>query len=97
LAIIQEPAITINSIQDKNLEEKYYPFTIDILFIYNDRQEIIEKVKISPQKINLVKLSQKYSNPLAIILNYQDDAYMIQKFDLNTIQFFIENPEVKIK
>lgn len=96
MAIVQEPAGELRNLNETNSEdETFYPYTIDILFIYSDRQEIVERVKVLQKKITLVKLDKIYSNPLVIILNYKDTAHIVQKFDMITVNSLIENAQVK--
>jgi hypothetical protein len=92
---VQDTAGELSNLDNNQEDETFYPYTIDILFIYSDRQEIIERVKVLPKKITLVKLDKTYSNPLVIILNYKDTAHIIQKFDMITVNSIIENPQVK--
>ena len=94
IAIVQEPATALNETEKD--QEIYYPYIIDMLFIYEDREEIIKHVKVLPKKITLINLAQAYPNPQAIVLDYLDNAHITQKLDSKTIMNIIENPSVSL-
>lgn len=77
----------------------YYPFILDLLFIYPDKEIIVKNIKLLPKKVNLVKFEnkEKYEVPLAIILNPSNNAYMTQNFDDVTKSYLLENSYVILK
>ncbi len=77
--------------------EIFQTYKIDILLLYLDNNIEINDVEVKNKKCTTIKFDCKYASPMGIILNYNNEAYIIQKFNLDTIHFIIEHPEVNYR
>jgi hypothetical protein len=60
---------------------------MNILFKYELHEQILKNVEIKPQKVNIIQLEKSFVLPSAIVLNYDDKAYSLQKYDKASLGF----------
>jgi aminopeptidase N len=75
-------------------EDHYYSYEVDVLLVYDDREEIMEAVAIKNQKHCILEDLKGRTLPSAIILNSNDTAYFKQTFTVNTIDWLKKNTHV---
>lgn len=70
---------------------KFYPYTMNILLIYENKEVILYNVEVSDSPISLIKALEKVDKPCAVVLNAGDWAYFKQNFDDMSRDYLIEH------
>ena len=65
------------------------------MLIYRNRTEIIT-IEVLPLEKTEIPLLASKDLPKAFVLNFNDTAYFRQIFDESSLQFLIENADVKL-
>lgn len=83
-----------NNNEDKIEHTINLPVIIDILFIYNETQDIYTNIILNSRNKNSLSQLIGKRMPLAIILNCNDNAYLTQNFSKSTISWLLDNTHV---
>lgn len=79
----------------ENEDPIYYPYTLDILLKYDDREEVLKNIQIHPKKVNVINLCNLYEKPLCVILDPNDNVFITQKFDESSRNYLFERTGVR--